>query len=41
MYLSGTDRQGVATSDAKAGWVLSGAHSGSLLSSAGVIQLGS
>ena len=40
MYPSGTDRQGVASNEANAGCDLSGAHSGSLASSAGVIQLG-
>jgi hypothetical protein len=41
MYPSGWDRQGVgAASDANPGCGRSGAHSGSLVSSAGVIQLG-
>ena len=40
MYQSATDRQGVASSDWNAECDLSGAHSGSVASSAGVIQLG-
>lgn len=41
MYPSGSDRQGVgAVRDVNPGWVRSGAHNGSLVSSAGVIQLG-
>lgn len=39
MYVSATDRQGIASIDAKPGCDLSGAHNGSLARSAGVIRL--